>query len=130
MRGDVRWESSEGVGASVRQLYPGRTKGTIGFGRVTPRYGRILASSADQCADCGAEIKVFVSPKRNPHSSKLGRGVSLKDHDLFRRCWRRLMHRQRQVGVTELPQAFFVGGSKLRSRLLVPAWPSVPREAS
>ena len=130
MREDVRWESSEGVGASVRQLYPGRSKGLIGFGRVTPRYGRMLSASAEQCADCGGEIKVFVSPKRNPHSSKIGRGVSLKDHDLCRRCWRKLMHRQRQVGVIELPRSYFIGGSKLRSRLLVPVWPSVPRTAS
>lgn len=130
MRGDIRWESSEGVGASVRQLYPGRSKGTIGFGPVTARYGRVLSSSAGQCAECGGEIKVFVSPKRNPHSSKLGRGVSLKDHDLCRRCWRKIMHQQRQVGVIKLPRSLFIGGSKLRSRLLVPMWPSLPREAS
>lgn len=130
MRGDVRWESSENMGASVRQLVSGRSKGTIGFGRVTHRYGRVLSSSAEQCAECGGEIKIFVSPKRNPHSSKLGRGVSLKDHDLCRRCWRKLMHRQRQVGVLELPRSFFIGGSKLHSRLLVPVLPSVHREAS
>ncbi|MGD9852271.1 MAG: hypothetical protein AB7T38_13500 [Nitrospirales bacterium] len=126
----VRWESSESGGMSLRQWYPGRSNDIYGFGTVSARHGRILPTCAEQCADCGGEIKIFVSPKRNPHSSKLGRAVSMKDHDLCRRCWRKLMHRQRQIGVIELPRSFFLGGSKLRSRLLVPVWPRVPKEAS
>ena len=125
-----RWESSESGGMSVRNCYPEHSRGMTGFGKVTARFGRILPSCAKQCAECGGEIKVFVSPKRNPHSSKLGRAVSMKDHDLCRRCWRKLMHRQRQIGVIELPRSLFIGGSKLRSRLLVPVSPRVPKEAS
>ena len=51
-------------------------------------------SGTIQCAECGGTVKVLVSPKRNPHSSKLGRPVSMKDHDLCRRCWRRLLQRK------------------------------------
>ncbi|MDR4494553.1 MAG: hypothetical protein AB7P17_06330 [Nitrospirales bacterium] len=130
MSRQVRWESLEGGGLSSRQCYPEGSKGIIRFGKVTTRYERVLPSCAEQCADCGGEIKIFVSPKRNPHSSKLGRAVSMKDHDLCRRCWRKLMHRQRQIGVIELPRSVFLGGSKLRSRLLIPVWPRVPKEAS
>lgn len=83
-----------------------------------------------QCAQCGGDVKVFVSPRRNPHSSKLGRAVSLKDHDLCRRCWRRLMHQQRQSGIMVLPLSMFIGGRKLRPRLLISKPASLPREAS
>ncbi|MCA9472502.1 MAG: hypothetical protein MRJ96_16770 [Nitrospirales bacterium] len=58
-----------------------------------------------RCAECGSEVKVLVSPRRNPHSSKLGRAVSMKDHDLCRRCWRRLMQHDRQVTVVDLRYA-------------------------
>lgn len=130
MNRQSRWESSESEGMSVRYNYLERARGITRFEKVTARYGRMVPSCAEQCAECGGEIKVFVSPKRNPHSSKLGRAVSMKDHDLCRRCWRKLMHRQRQIGVIELPRALFIGGSKLRSRLLVPVLPRVPKEAS
>jgi len=83
-----------------------------------------------QCSECGGEVKIFVSPRRNPHSSKLGRAVSMKDHDLCRRCWRRVMHQQRKVGVIELPLSMFIGGRKLRPRLLVSKPTSLPKEAS
>ena len=82
------------------------------------------------CAECGGEVKVFVSPRRNPHSNKLGRAVSMKDHDLCRRCWRRVMHQQRQVGVVLLPLSMFIGGRKLHPRLLVPKPAWLPKEAS
>ncbi len=59
-------------------------------------------SGAVQCAECGNEVKVLVSPRRNPHSSKLGRAVSMKDHDLCRRCWRRLMQQSKQTIIVPL----------------------------
>lgn len=55
-----------------------------------------------RCAECGSEVKVLVSPRRNPHSSKLGRAVSMKDHDLCRRCWRRLIQKVPQGTVIDL----------------------------
>jgi len=58
-----------------------------------------------QCAQCGSEVKILVSPKRNPHSSKLGRAVSMKDHDLCRRCWRRLLQKEPRGVVIDLEQA-------------------------
>ncbi|RMH32678.1 MAG: hypothetical protein D6690_13355 [Nitrospirae bacterium] len=53
-----------------------------------------VAGGTIQCAECGEPVKVLVSPKRNPHSGKLGRPVPMKDHDLCRRCWRRLFQRK------------------------------------
>ena len=58
-----------------------------------------------RCAECGSEVKVLVSPRRNPHSSKLGRAVSMKDHDLCRRCWRRLMQQVPPGTVVDLERA-------------------------
>lgn len=49
-----------------------------------------IGGGSIQCAECGEPVKVLVSPKRNPHSGKLGRPVPMKDHDLCRRCWRRM----------------------------------------
>jgi len=48
------------------------------------------------CSQCGEEIKIIVSPWRNPHSNKLGRAVTMKHHDLCRRCWRHLLQGQLQ----------------------------------
>ena len=100
------------------------------FGLVASRSGRGPSGGNGQCAECGGEVKVLVSPKRNPHSSKLGRAVSLKDHDLCRRCWRKLMHQQRHAGVFTLPLSMFIGGKKLHPRLLIPRLASLPKEAS
>lgn len=50
-----------------------------------------------KCSQCGTDVKIHVSPKRNPHSGKLGRTVSLKDHDLCRRCWRQIMRTCREA---------------------------------
>jgi hypothetical protein len=105
-------------------------RGVASFGLLTNSHVRPPLSRANQCADCGGEIKIFVSPKRNPHSSKLGRGVSMKDHDLCRRCWRKIMHHHRQLGSQVIPRALLIGGVKLRARLLTSSWPPVPREAS
>ncbi|WP_447971272.1 hypothetical protein [Nitrospira sp. M1] len=58
-----------------------------------------------QCAQCGSEVKILVSPRRNPHSSKLGRAVSMKDHDLCRRCWRRLLQKEPRGVVIDLELA-------------------------
>jgi hypothetical protein len=49
-----------------------------------------------KCSQCGTDVKIHVSPKRNPHSGKLGRTVSLKDHDLCRRCWRQIIRSARE----------------------------------
>jgi len=49
-----------------------------------------------KCSQCGTDVKIHVSPKRNPHSGKLGRTVSLKDHDLCRRCWRQIIRNSRE----------------------------------
>lgn len=49
-----------------------------------------------KCSQCGTDVKIHVSPKRNPHSGKLGRTVSLKDHDLCRRCWREIIRHSRE----------------------------------
>ena len=67
--------------------------------RVVFRSGKlskVQGAGLPRCAECGSEVKVMVSPKRNPHSSKLGRAVSMKDHDLCRRCWRRFMQQHRE----------------------------------
>lgn len=50
-----------------------------------------------KCSQCGTDVKIHVSPKRNPHSGKLGRTVSLKDHDLCRRCWRQVIRGAREA---------------------------------
>lgn len=50
-----------------------------------------------RCSQCGTDVKIHVSPKRNPHSGKLGRTVSLKDHDLCRRCWREIIRHSRET---------------------------------
>lgn len=66
---------------------------------------RVPGQGLIRCAECGGEVKVMVSPRRNPHSNKLGRAVSMKDHDLCRRCWRRAVHRSRQGVVVPLEEA-------------------------
>ncbi|RMH09880.1 MAG: hypothetical protein D6704_00510 [Nitrospirae bacterium] len=57
------------------------------------RYWKAPPAQSMRCAQCGGDIKIYLSPKRNPHSGKLGRGVQLKDHDLCRWCWRKLVRR-------------------------------------
>ncbi len=49
-----------------------------------------------KCSQCGTDVKIHVSPKRNPRSGKLGRTVSLKDHDLCRSCWRQIIRTSRE----------------------------------
>jgi hypothetical protein len=58
-----------------------------------------------KCSQCGTDVKIHVSPKRNPHSGKLGRIVTLKDHDLCRRCWRQIIRNCRE---TMLPYEWHV----------------------
>jgi hypothetical protein len=55
------------------------------------------AGGLAKCSQCGTDVKIHVSPKRNPHSGKLGRTVSLKDHDLCRRCWRQIIRHSRET---------------------------------
>jgi len=50
--------------------------------------------------DAATAVKIHVSPKRNPHSGKLGRIVTLKDHDLCRRCWRQIIRNCREAMLT------------------------------
>ncbi|MDH5427657.1 MAG: hypothetical protein OEZ57_08725 [Nitrospirota bacterium] len=130
MRRLLRLESTESVTQSEFRRNPKRKSIFEGIRLGLQKTGRVGQYGIGQCADCGGEVKVLVSPRRNPHSSKLGRAVSMKDHDLCRRCWRRLMHQQRQTGIVVLPLALFIGGRKLHPRLLVPKLASLPREAS
>jgi len=130
MRRMLRWDTPESEVQHTQTWNPKRKNAPEGFGVVTQRVARGSATGINHCGKCGSEVKVFVSPKRNPHSSKLGRAVSMKDHDLCRRCWRQLMHQQRKAGVVALPLALFVKKETLQPRLLVPIPYSVPREAS
>lgn len=130
MRRMLRWDTPESEVQHQQTWNPKRKIAAEGFGIVTPRVARGSGTGVNHCGKCGSEVKVFVSPKRNPHSSKLGRAVSMKDHDLCRRCWRQLMHQQRKAGVVALPLALFLRKETLRPRLLVPISYSIPREAS
>ena len=130
MRRLLRLDASEPTLNVESRLNPKRKNLFMGSRLNLEKNGKGPSCGVGQCADCGGDVKVFVSPRRNPHSSKLGRAVSLKDHDLCRRCWRRLMHQQRQAGIVILPLSMFIGGRKLRPRLLIPRLASLPKEAS
>jgi hypothetical protein len=130
MRRLLRFDASEPTLNVESRLNPKQKNLFIGSRLELEKMGKGSSCGVGQCADCGGDVKVFVSPRRNPHSSKLGRAVSLKDHDLCRRCWRRLMHQQRQAGIVILPLSMFIGGRKLRPRLLIPRLASLPKEAS
>ena len=130
MRRMLTWDIPESVTSHEHAWNPKRKYMAESIGLVTQRASKSSAAGATCCAKCGSEVKVFVSPRRNPHSSKLGRAVSLKDHDLCRRCWRKLMHGQRKAGVVTLPTSFFVQEANLRPRLLIAKMASVPKQAS
>ena len=130
MRRLLKLEASEPVLQYESQRNTKRTPPSDGFRLGLSKAGKGSGCRITQCVECGGEVKIFVSPRRNPHSSKLGRAVSMKDHDLCRRCWRRVIHQQRKVGVIVLPLSMFIGGSKLRPRLLISKPASLPREAS
>ncbi|MEJ2232242.1 MAG: hypothetical protein P8X46_13795 [Nitrospirales bacterium] len=130
MRRMLRRDMPESVVSHEPEWNPKRKTTPEDFGLVPHRTSRGSSTGVNHCAKCGDEVKIFVSPKRNPHSSKLGRAVSMKDHDLCRRCWRRLMHQQRKAEVMTLPLSLFFRGETLQPRLLVPIEYSVPREAS
>ena len=130
MRRLLRLEASEPVPYIESRRAPKRKNLFDGIRLCLPKMGKSNGCGIGQCAECGGDVKVFVSPRRNPHSSKLGQAVSMKDHDLCRRCWRRLMHRQRQAGIVILPLAMFIGGSKLHPRLLMLKPTSSSRAAS
>ncbi|WP_342349070.1 hypothetical protein [uncultured Nitrospira sp.] len=130
MRRMLTWDIPESVMTQEQIWNPKRKYMAESVGLVTHRASRGSGTGVACCAKCGSEVKVFVSPRRNPHSSKLGRAVSLKDHDLCRRCWRKLMHEQRKTGVVTLPISFFGREENLRPRLLIPKIASVPKQAS
>ena len=130
MRRLLRLEATEPFLQHESRLNPKRKNLFEGIRFSLPKTGKVGQYGIGQCAECGGEVKVFVSPRRNPHSSKLGRAVSMKDHDLCRRCWRRVMHQQRKIGVIMLPLSMFIGGRKLHPRLLISKPTSMPREAS
>ena len=130
MRRLLKLEASEPVLQYESQRNTKKTPPIDGFRLGLSKGGKGSGCGIPQCAECGGDVKIFVSPRRNPHSGKLGRAVSMKDHDLCRRCWRRLMHQQRKVGVIVLPLSMFIGGRKLRPRLLISKPASLPREAS
>jgi len=130
MRRLLRLEASEFVLQPESRRIPKRKNFFVGLELGLSKTGKWGSHRIGQCAECKGEVKIFVSPRRNPHSSKLGRAVSMKDHDLCRRCWRRLMYQQRQAGVLVLPLSMFIGGRKLHARLLMPTPASFSREAS
>ncbi len=130
MRRLVRLEPVEPTILSEARRSTRKAPAINGFGVRLSKPGKGNSGSTTQCGNCGGEVKVFVSPRRNPHSNKLGRAVSMKDHDLCRRCWRRVMQQQRKEGITVLPLSMFIGGTKLRPRLLISNPGSLPREAS
>ena len=130
MRRLVRLEPTEPTLLSESRRGTRKTPAIDGFGVRFSKAVKGSSSGITQCGNCGGEVKVFVSPRRNPHSNKLGRAVSMKDHDLCRRCWRRVMQQQRKDGVTVLPLSMFIGATKLRPRLLISNPGSLPREAS
>ena len=130
MRRLVKLDPPESALHSESRRSTKKTPAIDGFGVRLSKTGKGSSCSITQCGNCGGEVKVFVSPRRNPHSNKLGRAVSMKDHDLCRRCWRRVMQQQRKEGVTILPLSMFIGGTKLRPRLLISSPGSLPREAS
>ncbi len=130
MRRLLRLEAFEPVLQYESQRNTKRNPVSNGLRLGLSKIGKGRRCGITQCTECGGEVKIFVSPRRNPHSSKLGRAVSMKDHDLCRRCWRRVMHQQRKAGVIVLPLSMFIGGRKLRPRLLLAKPASLPREAS
>ena len=130
MRRLLRLEASDPVLLYKSQRNTQRNPPSDEFRLGLSKPGKRSSCGITQCAECGGDVKVLVSPRRNPHSSKLGRVVSIKDHDLCRRCWRRVMHQQRKVGIIVLPLSMFIGGRKLRPRLLIAKPASLPREAS
>ncbi len=130
MRRLLRLEATEPVHQYGSPQNPIRKNSFDGIRWGLSSNGKGNSIRIGQCVECRGEVKVFVSPRRNPHSSKLGRAVSMKDHDLCRRCWRRLMHQQHNAGVLVLPLSMFIGGRKLHPRLLMPKPASLPREAS
>jgi hypothetical protein len=130
MRRLLRLEAFEPVPYVEYSRTPKRKSLFGGMQWHLPKKSKGSGCGIGQCAECGGDVKVFVSPRRNPHSSKLGRAVSMKDHDLCRRCWRRLMHQQRQAGIVILPLAMFIGGSKLHPRLLISKPTLSSKEAS
>ncbi len=105
-------------------------RGIPGFRVMSTKAVRGSHAGVGLCAECGGEVKVLVSRKRNPHSSKLGRAVSLKDHDLCRRCWRKLLQRQQTKGVEQIPDQWLQQEERLRPRLLKEITSSWPRAAS
>ncbi len=130
MRRLVRLEPAEPAILSEYRRRTRKTPTSDGFGARLSKPGKGSSCSITKCGYCGGEVKVLVSPRRNPHSNKLGRAVSMKDHDLCRRCWRRVMQQQRKEGITILPLSMFIGGTKLRPRLLISNLGALPREAS
>ncbi|GJL58318.1 MAG: hypothetical protein NPIRA03_11750 [Nitrospirales bacterium] len=130
MRRMLTWDIPDSVTSHEHAWNPKRKHMAENMGLVTQRASRSSSTGAICCAKCGGEVKVLVSPRRNPHSNKLGRAVSLKDHDLCRRCWRRLMHQQRKTEVVTLPISCFLKEENLRPRLLLPQMASIPKQAS
>jgi hypothetical protein len=130
MRRMLTWDIPECITSYERAWNPKRKYMAESMGLVTHRASKGNGTGATCCAKCGQEVKVLVSPRRNPHSSKLGRAVSLKDHDLCRRCWRKLMHEQKKMEVVTLPISLIAREKNLQPRLLMPKIASIPKQAS
>ena len=130
MRRLLRLEATEPVALYGSLQNPIRKNSFDGIRRGLSKNDKGSSIRIGQCTECRETVKIFVSPRRNPHSNKLGRAVWMKDHDLCRRCWRRLMHQQCKTGVMVLPFSMFIGGRKLHPRLLISKPASLPRKAS
>lgn len=130
MRRFLRLEASEPVHQYGSPQNPIRKNSFDGMRVGLSKNGKGSCVRIGQCAECREAVKIFVSPRRNPHSNKLGRAVWMKDHDLCRRCWQRLMHQQCKTGVMVLPLSLFIGGRKLHPRLLMSTLAFLPQEAS
>ena len=130
MRRLLRLEATEPVALYGSLQNPIRKNSFDGIRRGLLKHAKGSSFRIGQCTECRETVKIFVSPRRNPHSNKLGRAVWMKDHDLCRRCWRQLMHQQCKAGVLVLPLSMFIGGRKLHPRLLMSEPASLPREAS
>ena len=96
MRHVVLVEFEEITSRSEEGWWPKRQSRLEGFAFQPGKQTKIHGTGLVQCSQCGGEVKILVSPKRNPHSNKLGRAVTMKDHDLCRRCWRQLVLQFRQ----------------------------------
>ena len=76
MRRLLRLEATEITSPNALTWNPKRKNGFDGTRLSLSKALKGNTNGLGQCAECGGDVKVIVSPRRNPHSSKLGRAVS------------------------------------------------------